>query len=46
MLQAGVFAVLIGAVRASDSANREANQILNAVEAVSDLERLVVDAQS
>ncbi|MEA2322499.1 MAG: hypothetical protein QOD81_2349 [Solirubrobacteraceae bacterium] len=46
LLQAGTFALLIGAVQASDRANREVNQILGAVEAVSDLERLVVDAQS
>jgi signal transduction histidine kinase/CHASE3 domain sensor protein len=46
LLQAGIFALLIGAVQASDRANREVNQILGAVEAVSDLERLVVDAQS
>jgi hypothetical protein len=44
LLQALVFALLIGAVRSADGANRETNDILAASQAVADLERYVVDA--
>jgi CHASE3 domain sensor protein/GAF domain-containing protein len=46
LLQALVFALLIGAVRSADGANRETNDILAASQAVADLERYVVDAET
>jgi CHASE3 domain sensor protein len=44
LVQAAVFALLIGAVRSADGANLRANQVLAASEAASDLERFVIDA--
>ena len=46
LLQAIVFALLIGAVRSADHANQRTNHILSAVGSVSDLEKSVIDAET
>jgi signal transduction histidine kinase/CHASE3 domain sensor protein len=46
LLQVAVFAALIGAVRSADEANRRANEILAATQAMSDLEQSVIDAET
>jgi signal transduction histidine kinase/CHASE3 domain sensor protein len=43
---AATFAMLIGAIRSLDRANRHADAVLGGVEAISILERMVVDAQT
>ena len=46
LLEVVVFALLIGAVRSADQANRRSNQILAAVQSVSDLEKSIIDAET
>jgi signal transduction histidine kinase len=46
VLQIAIFALLIGAVRSADDANRRTNQILLAVQSVSDLEKGVIDSET
>lgn len=46
LLEVVVFALLIGAVRSADQANRRSNEILAAVQSVSDLEKSVIDAET
>jgi signal transduction histidine kinase/CHASE3 domain sensor protein len=46
LLQVAIFALLIGAVRSSDHANRRTNHILGAVQTVSDLEKAVIDSET
>lgn len=41
-----VFALLIGAVRSADDANQRTNEVLAAVQTVSDLEKSVIDAET
>jgi signal transduction histidine kinase/CHASE3 domain sensor protein len=45
-LQVAVFALLIGAVRSADDADARAQDLLGASEAVADLERYVIDAET
>jgi signal transduction histidine kinase/CHASE3 domain sensor protein len=46
LLEVVVFALLIGAVRSADHANRHANDVLSAVQGMSDLEKSVIDAET
>ena len=46
VLQIAVFGLLIGAVRAANDANQRTNQVLGAVQSVSDLEKGVVDCET
>ena len=46
LLQVAIFALLIGAVRAADDANARTNDILTAVQGVSDLEKGVIDSET
>jgi signal transduction histidine kinase/CHASE3 domain sensor protein len=46
LLQVAIFALLIGAVRAADEANARTNDILTAVQGVSDLEKGVIDSET
>ena len=45
VLQIAVFGLLIGAVRSANDANQRTNQVLGAVQTVSDLEKGVVDCR-
>jgi signal transduction histidine kinase/CHASE3 domain sensor protein len=46
LLEVIVFALLIGAVRSADHANQRTNEVLAAVQSVSDLEKSVIDAET
>ncbi|MEA2383188.1 MAG: hypothetical protein QOH72_3159 [Solirubrobacteraceae bacterium] len=46
LLEAIVFGLLIGAVRSADQANRRTNDVLSAVQSVSDLEKSVIDSET
>jgi signal transduction histidine kinase len=46
LLEVVVFGLLIGAVRSADQANRRSNEILAAVQSVSDLEKSIIDAET
>jgi signal transduction histidine kinase/CHASE3 domain sensor protein len=46
LLQVAIFALLIGAVRSADHANQRGNEILGAVQSISDLEQTVIDSET
>ena len=46
LLQAVIFALLIGAVRSADDANHRSNEVLAAVQSVTDIEKAVIDTET
>jgi signal transduction histidine kinase/CHASE3 domain sensor protein len=46
LIQALIFALLIGAVRSADHANQRTNEVLAATQSVSSLEKSVIDAET